>query len=828
MRTAVIFAREAAWAARRLARAPAFTAVAVLTVAVAVAPSLIFRLVDRAVLPPLPFDRSDELIDIRQAPEVGGGRRPVSYPWLSHLRAHSRVVDVAGETYVTLSLRTDAENVQVQTGAVTPNFFDVLRARPLIGRVFREDENQHPFGHPVIVLSERLWRRHCGARPTILDEKLILNGVAFSVVGVMPEEFHESWFDWTGISRTGAWIPAMMAPVGMRTAEWRTAKPIEYPYATIWVGLGRLRPGYGLREARAEMAVLGQQVKSLWPGMNAYISAPFDPILLKEVAVDPKIGKAVLMLRVAGLLVLVLGALNLGNMFLARGADRARTIGLHVVLGAPRFGLACGALAEALFVGAGGAAVGVMLTLGALLGLGLAEPTILTAPFGVTFNPAAFQIDRGLVGAALVLCATAAVFFGIVPAWKTTRVDASTFLRGGAGVTGGGLERLRITRPGGLLVVAEVTFALALTLPALLLVRSVGTLVQADLGFKARGVTTAEIRLPSAEYSPEAAATFVEQALDRLRVAPGVEGAGFVNGVPLSDSFFTSLVRPTSATTGGFVATVHVVSPGAFRTLGIRLEGGRDFGPEDRGQGPPVAVLSEAGARLVGGHPVGARVDVMTLGGRTVEVVGVAGNLPYRDLALQQLPAIYLPLAQMPLTEGALVLQTAGTTSEAATLLRNTVTSLNPRLRTTAVEALADRIDRALARFRGATWLLGVAACLALFLSGIGVYGLLSSLVARSVPEIGVRIALGAAPAAIGRHLAQSSLLLATVGLCIGVGLGSWGATYLEGYLYGVRRYDAAALLMTLAAAAALALLAALQPARRAGRVDPMVALRCE
>jgi ABC-type antimicrobial peptide transport system permease subunit len=165
---------------------------------------------------------------------------------------------------------------------------------------------------------------------------------------------------------------------------------------------------------------------------------------------------------------------------------------------------------------------------------------------------------------------------------------------------------------------------------------------------------------------------------------------------------------------------------------------------------------------------------------------------------------------------------------EAAALLRSTITSLDPRLRTMAVEPLESQVDRALGRFRGATWLLGVAAGLALFLAGIGVYGLLSSLVARSVPEIGIRIALGAAPAAIGRHLARSSLLLATVGLVIGATLGSYGAKYLEGYLYGVRRYDAASFLMALAAAAVLALLAALEPARRASRVDPMVALRAE
>jgi len=619
----------------------------------------------------------------------------------------------------------------------------------------------------------------------------------------------------------------MMAPLGY-VKDWATAKAVETPYSIIWAGLARLRRGHDVREARAEADVLGREVKALWPETDGGFPEPFQLIPLNEDAIDPKIGKAVFMLRVAGILVLVLGALNLGNMFLARGADRARSVGLHSVLGAPRVALVCGAMTEALLVGIAGAGLGLVFTRAALFGLGLAEPTILTAPFGVTFDPAGFRVDGGLAVVALGFSIVAAIGAGLLPAWRTTRVDASSLLRGGAGVIGGGLRRLRVTQPSGLLVVAEVAFALAMTLPALLLVRSVGRLVNADLGFTARGVTTAELRLPSAEYPPAAAVAFVDQALDRLRATPGVEAASWMNGVPLADSFFTSLVKVSGSTAEGFLASVHVVSPDAFRTLAIRVEEGRDVAREDRSDGPPVAILSEEGGRRLGGRALGTRVDVLSVGGRRVEVVGVAGNVPYRDLAKEQLPAIYLPLAQMPLTEGALVVRSTGTPSSAATVLRDTVTALNPRLGMTAVEALGDRIDGALARFRGATWLLGVAAGLALFLSGIGVYGVLSSLVARSVPEIGVRIALGASPAAIGRHLVRSSLLLATMGLLIGAALGSWAATYLEGYLYAVHRHDAGALLMALLAAATLALLAALQPARRARRVDPMVALRCQ
>jgi predicted permease len=829
MRMAAMLRRETGWAIRRLLRAPGFTLVAVLTVGLAVAPSLLFRLVDRAVLPPMPFEHSDELLAVWQ--RMPWGKLATSYPKLRHLQQHSRTSEVAIFKGRDLFTETADGRVQVHVEAVTPNFFDVLRARPLLGRVFREDENETPLAHPVVILSERVWRERYGARPEMLTEKIVLSGVPFTVVGVMPADFGglaAAQWRWAGVQSADAWIPAMMAPLGM-FKEWASAITVEHPHATLWCGIARLRPGHSVLEARAEAEILGRDVEALWPSGAAGSPVPFDVIPLSEDAVDPRISKAVFLLRIAGILVLGLGAMNLGNMFVARGADRARTLGVQSFLGASRFGLASGMAAEALFVGLLGAALGVVLTQAALVSLRIAEPTILTAPFGVTFDPAGFRVDGTVGVASLAFCLVAAVGAILVPAWQAIRIDSSSVLRGGAGVTGGGLRRLRLTRPGGLLVAAEVAFAVALTLPALLLVRSVGRLVGADLGFTARGVTTGEVRLPTTAYRPQAAASFFDRALDRLRATPGVEAASFVNGVPLSDRFFTSQIKPTtSAADAGFLATVLVVSPEAFRTLGIALREGRDFGRDDQASGARVAILSADGARRLPTPAVGARVDVMTFGGRSVEVIGIAGNVPYQDLAREQLPVIYLPLGQVPLTEGTLVVRTGSAPAEAATLLRNTITSLDPGLRTMAIEPLGRQVDRALGRFRGATWLLGVAAGLALLLAGTGVYGLLSSLVARSVPEIGIRIALGAAPATIGRQLARSSLALAFVGLAFGLVLGSSGARYLEGYLYGVRPYDAASFLIALAAAALLALLAALQPARRASRVDPMIALRAE
>jgi len=823
----LLLAREAAWAARRLAKAPAFSAVAVVTLAVAVAPSLIFRLVDRAVLPPLPYDRPHELIAIWQ--RLRFGRLATSYPKLRLLRQRSRTMDVAAGTYGVVFLDRGGETLRLAVHAVTPNFFGVLAARPSLGRTFGEDENAEVLAHPVVVLSNRLWRTQFGARPEIVGESVLLNRRAFSVVGVMSEEFQERWSDWRGVPGPDAWIPAMMAPLAMLGKGWRdTPAAIESSRSIIWLGLGRLRPGHSLREARAEADVLGREVGRFWPDSSDEVTTPFEVIPLGEEAINPRILAAVSLLKVAGALVLLLGSLNLGHLFLARRLARANTLGLHTVLGAPRAILVWGALCEAMIVGVAGGLVAVGLTRVALAVLSRAEPTILTAPFGVTFDAAGWRADWGLVAASLALSIAAAFVFGLAPAWKTTRLDAATFLRLGAGVKRGGLRQLRLTRPRGMLVAAETALALAITLPALLLVRSLGNLVSSDLGFGPQGVAASELRLPIAKYPPTAAAAFVDGAVRALAEAPGVESASWTSCLPIECPFYTSAVNAAGSREVQLEASVHVVAPGAFRALGVPLRQGRDFGAEDRAGGPAVAILSETAARRLAHMTAGSRIDVPVVGGGALEVVGIVGDVPYRDLAAEPLPAVYVPLAQRPQTEGVLVARSTADATATASLIRRTVAALDPRLEAVTASVLTARVDRSVARFRGAAWLLGVAAALALFLSAVGIYGLLSSLVAQCVPEIAIRLSLGAAPAAIARALSGAALRLAATGLVAGAAIGSWGSTYLQSYLFGVRSWDTKTLLSTIVIACGLAFVAALRPARRASRTDPLSALRCE
>jgi predicted permease len=827
-RTSALLAREMAWAVRRLARRPLAAAVAVLTVAVALAPSLIFQLVGRAVLPPLPFERPAEVISVWQHVPW---RMATSYPKLRYLAEHSRTMDVAAIHQLSLVLEREGPALPLAGAAVTPNLFRALGTKPLLGRVFRDDENTRLLDEPIVVLSERAWREDFGARPGVLAQKIRLGGRVFQVVGVMPRAFQMLWFQGSR-ARVDFWIPAVMVQLGLQ-GEWRERPlAVESSSACIWVGIGRLRRGHELSEARAEAEVLGDQVRRRWPWPEvdgASGSRPFVVSRLSEDAVDPKVLHAVSLLRVAGGLVLVLGGLNLASLFFARGLERSRALGLHAALGAPRFALVGGVLVEAVVVGVLGGLGAIVLARGALTLLGLAEPSLLTAPFGATFDPAGWRLDAPLIVGAVAVSAAVAVAFSLAPALRTTRVGAAGFVRGGPGITAGGLRRLDLTRPGGLLVTFEMAVALALITPALLLVRSLEGLVTADLGFRPPGVLTAPLRLPNSRYSEDAGTLFVAQARREVARIPGVEAASWTSCLPIECGFFTSAVNPAGSPKGGLLASVHVVAPGAFDVLGIPVRRGRDFGADDRPNAPPAVILSERGARLLGVTAPGARIDVAATGTSGAEVVGIVGDVPYGDLAGEPLPAVYFTLAQRPQTEGVLIARSSSPgTRQLAGPFERAVESLDPHLERLAVSTLAERVGRSVARFRGAAWLLGAAAVLALLLSGVGVYGVLSSLVARSVPEIGIRMTLGASPGAIGRSIAGATLGLAAAGTAVGAALGTYGATYLRSYLYGVRPGDAVTLFLTLSTAAALAMAAALAPARRASRVDPMVVLRCE
>lgn len=815
------YACEARRASRRLVAAPGFAAVAVLAIAFAVTPTVIFRLVDRAVLPPLPYPRPQELVAVWRHNDWGNGA--TSFPKLNLVRERSRTLDVALCTGVKLVLTARCQRSSLHAMAVTPSFFRVLGARMRLGRAFSEEEDRVPLARPVVVISEAFWRRQFEGRGDIIGRQILLNDVAFTVIGVSDASFLGWWGvvrRWLGFECEDAWIPAMMSPVGMVAPAFRNnARVIEEPSVRAWLGVGRMRPGADLRQVRSELGVLGAEVRRIWPDDPV----SFEAVPLAEDAVDPKIVQTVSVLEFAGLLVALLGAIDVGGLFLARGLARSRSLALERVLGASRPVLVFGAACEATLVGIAGALVALLLTRGVVALLGQVEPTVVRAPFGMSLDPTAWRMSGASTAWALCIGALAALAGSLVAAWHTTAAEGGAVLRAGGGISGPGLSALRPTRPRGLLVVAEVTFAIALTLPALLLVRSVSRLVAADLGFRVERVSATPLVLPADAYEPRRAAAFVDEALARLRRQPGVARAAWVSTLPLQGTYSGSVQH--GGANAETVATIHTVTADAFATLGIPMRRGRDFDVRDSPGAARAVVLSELAAKQLNAD-IGARVDVGVSGVRGAEVVAVVADVPYDDPVKLPLPAVYLPLAQSPQTEGTFVVQSDR--SDVRDLVQGLLGTLDRTLPRVSTAPLQEHVSHALSRFRAAAWLLGAAALVALGLSAAGVYGVLSALVTRSSHEVGIRIALGATSEAIAGQILRTTLALGGIGLALGLALGLVGSGPLESYLFRMGRFDLWALALAALAGAGLALAAAWAPVRRAMRVDPMTALRSE
>jgi len=814
--TARLLAAETWAAARRLLKAPRFLFVGVLTIAAATAPSLIFSLVDAAVLPKLPFEDVDRLFVVRDE-----GGTSSSYPKISYLAEQSKALEVAATTGQVFFLEQGDTRSGVGGAAVTPNYFDVMRIRPVLGRSFNRDENLRPFAHAVAIVSESLWKARFGEDPGIVGRQIRLSGEGYTVVGVMPAVT----YNFHGFERAiDLWVPAMMSPRGMLSKEWReSTAAVEHPYAVIWNGIARLRPGHSREEAQAEADSIGRGALSRWPKRPG---RPFRLLSLAEEALDTKVVRAVSLLKVAGALVLLLGAINLGGLALSRGLTRSAALSVHTILGAPRAVLLWGVVAESLIVGVLGSFVAFGLTRLTLAFLAWVEPGILSAPFGVTFNPAAFHLHPRLLLGGLGLATLAALMTGAAVAWHLLDPRRSTFWRTGSGAIAGGLRSLRITRPIGALIAVQMAAALTLTHPALLLTRSLKNLITADLGFQPDQLLVMPLDLPISEYSDDRGPRLIDDILEDLRRSPAVERAAWSACVPINCGRAMSLeVKRGPSDESPFPAIVIPISANAVEALGLKRRSGRTIDGSDGAQAERVVLISELTAARLGNNALGSSILVQ---GGARRVVGVVGDVSYHDLASKPFPVVYLPQTQSPLLNGMLVIRSSKNAAEVSTAVRAAIAGHDSRLEVVAMTPEKDRIDRDLARFRGAAWLLGAAACISLLLTGMGTFGLLSTVVARALPEIGVRMALGASPTRILGAVSGAAALLATTGLVAGFAAGSFGARLIEPYVFGAKPFDGPGAFLLLVSAAVLALLSAILPARRASRVDPVAVLRAE
>jgi putative ABC transport system permease protein len=789
--------------ARLLLKHPGFALTACLTLAIGIgATTALFSVVDAVLLRPLPYKDEERLVTLWQTRPQSGGAREETSPgvfldWRERNQSCEKLaaVEPFGHT-----LTGTGEPERFRSWLVTEGFFDILGTEPLSGRTFAPDEHT-PGRTNVVVIGYALWRQRFGGDPGIVGRTLTLNGRPHTIVGVMPRGFQY--------------------PPGRDL--WAPREPREEDRlirgGTYIRVVGRLKPGVTLAAAQAEMQAVASQPAAGSPPDGGAIGAAVVPV--REVLVG-QARRGLLVLFGAVGCVLLIACANIAGLLLARGARRTRELAIRAALGASRARLARELLLESLILSACGGAGGVILAYWLVDAVAAFAPVTLPGLDRVAVDPAAcaFAASAALLSGLL---------FGLAPALRLTRPALQGTLKEEREATGGGEKRgLRQA-----LIVAEMALALVLLAGAGLLVRSFATLLRVDPGFALDHGLTLEIQQGRNVTSDQMIA-FAAEAEERIRALPGVRQAGLTTALPFHDN---QILLPTTFSIAGQVAPPGeeptawriAVTPGYLPALGLPLVAGRTFTAFDGPKGPPVALVNRTLARRhwPSADPVGQRIAFDAFGEKTeCEIVGVVGDVRPEGLDSDPRPELYVPYAQIPFGAVTWLVRTAGDPLAVLPAVKEQIRVLRPAQPFASVATLEQWLDRSLLSRRFNLSLLAAFAAVALLLAAIGLYGLISYTMAQRTREIGIRMALGAQAMDVLRLVIGQGMRLALAGAGLGV-MAALGLTrLLGGLLYGVSPTDPVTFAEVLFVLLGVAFLAALIPAVRASRLDPLAALR--
>jgi predicted permease len=808
------FLQDTRFAFRMLRKNPGFTAVAVLTLALGIgANTAIFSVVYAVLLKPLPFTNPDQLFTAFQAnTKQGIAETGCSYPNFEEWRAQNHVFsEMAGIVGHQLTLTGRGEPSVVNTSVVTPELFALLDVKPLAGRIFFPQDGKQGAA-PVALVSEDLWRGRFGADPKMTGTSINLDKRPFTVIGIIPAAFRSPFFN----TKQEVWIPLAQDPL------FNTLMPQRGSH--FLPAIGRLKPGVSVVQAQAEMDAISGRLAGEFPAENTGWTIRLVP-LQKEIVGDVR--TELLVLLGAVVLVLLIACANIANLLLTRATSRSKEIAVRTALGAGRVRIIRQLLSETAVLGLLGGAVGIALAYWGVEALSSLLPSNLPQ-----MNP--IRVDYFVLGFALLLSAIAGVAFGLVPAMFAANADIQNTLREGAR---SGESRNR-RRARSFLAVAEISLAMVLLVTAGLLLRSFARLTSVSPGFDAQQLVKVDISLPQFQYSrPQQWATFSEELLRRIQSDPGFEDSAVVVPRPLADNNITlpfDIVGNPPLSAGVSRTADYVsVSPHYFRVMGIPLLAGRAFNQHDTSSAPRVSIISEAMARLYfpNQDPLGKQITFgypPGSGGSMREIVGIVGNV--RDVALGQNPGaiMYVPFAQAPFWGANLVVKSSLSTSSVAAAIWQEVQRMDKDLPVTDVRKMPDLIDASVAQPRFRMFLLGLFAVMALILAATGIFGVISYSVSRRTNEIGIRLALGASRNTILGMILRETLVLAFAGLALGLPCALAASHLVVHMLFGVSANDPTTLAAVAFGLASVAALAGYVPARRAMRVEPMVALRYE
>jgi putative ABC transport system permease protein len=813
------------YAVRTMLKRPAFTLIAVVTLALGIGGSTaIFTIVDAALLRGLPYKSPDRLYHLFETtPQKEFNQREFSYPDYVDYQNNQVLDGLAAYTGLNAIMSGRGESERVFAPLASANFFSVLGVEPILGRTFQPGEDK-PGAPRVVVLTYGMWQRRFGGDPGVVGQSLNINGDDYTVVGVLPASFQ----------------------FAMRASDmWRTYQPTDNQRTRRSMHgtnlIGRLKPGVTAQQAQSELSVITKRIEQ--ENMASHANTGLRLVPLQENVVG-QVKPILFVLLTAVGFVLLIACANVASLLLTRSLGRQKEVAIRAAMGASRARVVRQLLTESLLLSVIGGVAGLVVAYWGVHGLVAALPDnqINSLPFLKTLH-----LDVRILLFSFSLSLLTGIIFGLVPALQSSRPDLNEVLKeGGRNTTGGSSHRLR-----GALVVSEIALAVVLLVGAGLMMKSLLRLLQTNIGFNPDNLLTMYIALPAAKYTEiNKQIDYFDQLKARVESLPGVKDSGTVNILPLqagNTTRFNVEGDPVPPPGQEVEANIRVVDENYFKTLGVPLLAGRMFDERDKANTPNptntpsptnaanatnVVIIGKTTADKVfaGRDPIGRRLVYTGVQAPPITVVGVVGNVKIGGLDDDLRPVLYYPFRQNPGPGTTLVVRTTNDPNTLAAAVRNEIRSLEPDVAIFNVKAMGQVISDTPAAFmrRFPALLIGIFAGVALLLASIGIYGVVSYSVSQQTHYIGVRMALGAQASDILKMVLRQGLTLAVIGMVLGI-IAALGLTrWLRALLFEVQTTDLTTFAIVLGSLFVVALLACYIPARRATKVDPLVALRYE
>ena len=801
-------------AIRSLIKRPGYSASVVLTLALGIGGStMMFSLLDGALLRPLPFAEPGRLVTLTGVAGPDRVPRGASFPEVGDWRTMNATLEhVTMYDETSLNLRIDTEAVRVDTEMVSASYFPLLGVSAALGRTFLPEEDAVPDRNAVALISHRLWRDRFGSDPGVLQRSVYLNDRPVQIVGVMPAGFAGVSFD------TDLWVPSMMISL--------TSSPaVIENRGTRWLlVLARLAPDVSIERAQDDMTRVATLLEQQYPDTHRQRGVQittYRNFVLGDTA------RLIATLFGAVILFLVVACTNVASLQLARATSRRRELAVRIALGARRWHILRELMTESIVLSLVAGIIGAMIAAWSLGG------AVALMPDGALPRFVQPSIDLRALIFALAASFAVGVLVTILPGISASRRELADALKQGARSAGGGLGSIRRISSQQVLVVAEIALAMTLLTAAALMVRSLERQTKIAVGFEPAGVTIGALNLPASRYTPEARVTFVERLRERLARIPGVRAAAISSDLPFGGSSAAILLPAgAGATDPGIRYYRHFVTPTFFETLGIPIERGRGFTPQDRQGAPLVAIINKSSARRIApGTDAVGRQFRLGADGPSVEIVGVIPDARFRDLTTdlsggRTEPDVFFPFAQRTDRDIQIAVRTSDGALVPISVLQQAVSEIDAGLPLYQVSSLMDPLRQQTSTSRFASALLTLFSAGALMLAGIGLYGLVAYVVGMSRQEIAIRMALGASAAGVTALIVRNGMALVVSGIVVGI-LGALGAARaLQSQLFQTSATDPGAFALVALVLLLVTFIASLLPTRRAVAVEPHAALR--